>query len=216
MKKDKIMLFNGIDEKEIERIMQCLNAYESSYSAGETLIDFSSDTKKFGIVLSGSVSVERTDEHGSRSLLEVAEQGEIFGEGFLFQDVFGDSITAVCGEPCRVLFLSYDQISKRCTKACESHSKLVENLFFLMSQKLLLLNRRLEILSCRGIRAKLMSFFSLCSAQRGSVSFELPFSVTAMADYLCVDRSAMVREMKHMRQEGLIENSGRQITLLKS
>ena len=218
LKNNEIALFNGIEENEIARLLKCINATEAVFSQGDVLPLFSSSSneRKLALVISGKVSVERTDESGALSILEVVVPGEIFGEGFTFTNPFGDSLRAVCSEKSKIMFLKYDQISKRCCKACPCHSQLVENLLFMITDKMQLMSQRLEILSCRGTRSKLLSFFTLCSAQEQSNCFTLPFSVSALADYLCVDRSAMVREMKKMRMQGIIENSGREITLLKN
>ena len=42
----------------------------------------------------------------------------------------------------------------------------------------------------------------------------MPFAFTTLAEYLSVDRSAMMRELKKMREEGLVHVEGRTITLL--
>ena len=44
--------------------------------------------------------------------------------------------------------------------------------------------------------------------------FTLPFSLTDLADYLNVDRSAMMRELKLLKEDGLVEKIGNRIILL--
>ena len=48
----------------------------------------------------------------------------------------------------------------------------------------------------------------------GSRSFETELSLSQLANYLCVDRTSLMRELRLMRAEGLIASSGRKITLL--
>lgn len=88
-------------------------------------------------------------------------------------------------------------------------------MLMLLSQKALLLSQRVEVLSCRSIREKLLHYFSLCSHQQGSPSFRLPFSMSALADYICADRSAMTREMSRLKRERVLSVDGRKITLLQ-
>ena len=76
------------------------------------------------------------------------------------------------------------------------------------------LNTRVELLTKKNIRDKLLSYFELLSTQSLSKSFFLPFSLTDLADYLSVDRSAMMRELSHLKEEGFIEKKGNRITLL--
>ena len=73
---------------------------------------------------------------------------------------------------------------------------------------------RIELLTKRSTRDKLLGFFSLLSTRNLSKSFELPFSLTDLADYLSVDRSAMMRELKLLKEDGFIEKIGNRITLL--
>lgn len=76
------------------------------------------------------------------------------------------------------------------------------------------LNTRIELLTKRSIRDKLIGYFTLISSKNLNKSFTLPFSLTDLADYLSVDRSAMMREMKSLKEEGFIEKNGNRITLL--
>lgn len=84
----------------------------------------------------------------------------------------------------------------------------------LILNKMTVLNTRIELLTKRSIRDKLIGYFTLISSKNLNKSFTLPFSLTDLADYLSVDRSAMMREMKSLKEEGFIEKNGNRITLL--
>ena len=86
----------------------------------------------------------------------------------------------------------------------------------IISQKTLLLSQRVEILSCRSIREKLLHYFALCSHRQASDTFSLPLSMSALAEYICADRSAMTREMSRLKKEGILSVQGRKITLHSS
>ena len=76
------------------------------------------------------------------------------------------------------------------------------------------LNTRIEILTKRSIREKLRGYFNILSTRNLNKTFSLPFSLTDLADYLSVDRSAMMRELKCLKDEGFIRKNGNKITLL--
>jgi len=84
----------------------------------------------------------------------------------------------------------------------------------LLSNKLKNMNERIEVLTKRTIREKLLEYFSILSKKKVSKSFLLPFSFTDLADYLSIDRSAMMRELKNLKEDGFIESKGKRITLL--
>ena len=137
----------------------------------------------------------------------------MFGEMLMFENVAGDSITVVAETPCRVWFMAADQVTKRCEKACAHHTQVVENMFQLVAEKATALYERVEVLSRRSIRDKLLCYFSLLAAKNHGGEFSLPFSLSALADYISTDRSAMMRELKKMRDEALVDIRGRKVLL---
>ena len=114
---------------------------------------------------------------------------------------------------CDILFIDNSCIFKRCENACTHHSTLVYNMMNLLSNKTRSLSERVDVLSRRSIREKLLCYFGLLAGQRQRQSFQLPFSLSALADYISADRSAMMRELKKMKDERLVEVAGRQVTL---
>ena len=59
-----------------------------------------------------------------------------------------------------------------------------------------------------------------CSLDLGLVTdcrlktFNLKYSYTDLADYLAIDRSAMMRELKNLKDEGFIKDVNKKITIL--
>ena len=106
----------------------------------------------------------------------------------------------VCRRPCDVVFIDYGHILSRCGHACQRHSILVQNMLQLMADKAQALSRRVDVLSRRSIREKLLCYFRQLSQQAESRTFTLPFS-------------AMMRELKRLREEGSVRSDGRQFTL---
>lgn len=115
---------------------------------------------------------------------------------------------------CTVLFYIYDQLNQPCSKECKFHKSLEEHLPELILNKITELNTRIELLTQRSTRDKLLMYFSLISTRKLSKTFELPLSLTDLADYLNVDRSAMMRELKLLKEDGLVDKIGNRIILL--
>ena len=207
-------IFNGISDQSCRQMMECFGAYERRYSAGQTICEYNRGSTIVGILESGSASLIRIDVYGIRTILETLVPGDVFGEVLAFSGLSEDSISVVCDKDATVLFFEYSHITHSCDNQCPHHTALLENMFRLIAQKSMALSERIEVLSRRTIRDKLLCYFSLQSMRKGAHTFELPFSVSAMADYICSDRSAMMREMKNMREDGLIQADGRKITLL--
>ena len=214
MKIEEIFLFDGIGEKDTKRMLECFNIRRQTFSPGETVCDFSKNGDTIGIIMSGSVSLIRSDPGGNRVVLEDLSENDIFGEMIAFSENTDSGVYAVCEKKCEVAFMMYEHIAKRCKNACKCHTVAVENMFRVVTRKAQRLSERIEILSNRSIREKLMCFFSMYSMRQGRTSFELPFSLSYLAEYICADRSAMMREIKKMSDEGIIKTDRRRIEML--
>ena len=203
-------IFEGIEEEDIKKMLKCFDAKTRTFKKDRTIVTNIINIKMIGIILEGTANVERYDYNGNRSIIEKLEKNSVFGEVF---SRLGSDISVVATSDCEVLFIEYEHLIKRCKKGCIYHSILTNNVLQLLSKKIVDLNKRLEILSKRTIRDKLLSYFELLANNNPKRSFNLPFTYTDLADYLSIDRSAMMREIKNLKEEGFIETNGKKITL---
>lgn len=204
-------LFDGVSKDEYAAMMVCFKTVIKTYRKGE---EIAMPHDRLGVVESGLISLMKTDINGVRTIFEQLGEGGVFGDvlGFAWAD---GSFFLVAEEDSDVLYIDYEHIVKRCANACAHHSAVVSNLVKLMSEKTQALSEHLEILSRRTTREKLLAYFGMLAAKNKSLYFTLPFSQTSLADYICVDRSAMVRELKRMSEEGLIDIERRNVKLIK-
>jgi CRP-like cAMP-binding protein len=210
----KSPLFQDISYESYLAMYDCFHAVSKPFQTGEVIYDFCSGSDAVGILERGEASLLRVDSKGVETSLEELGQGGVFGRTLAFAGNCADSIQVVSRTPCEVLFIDYAHILKRCEKACTHHSLLVQNMLRLMAEKAQTLSERVDVLSRRSIRDKLLCYFDQLSEKAGSRTFALPLSLTRLADYIAADRSAMMRELKHLREEKMITGSGREITLL--
>lgn len=205
-------VFDGISVEECRRIYDCFGVQERCFKPEELIYDFDTGRHTIGVLATGSAIVERMDRRGDRTILEHLEPGGVFGEMLMFQNVLGDSICVSCEKTCCVWFFPEEKLERRCEKNCGHHNRMIENMFRLIRDKATALSERVEVLSRRSIREKLLCYFSLQQAKCGG-SFTLPFSLSALADYISTDRSAMMRELKKLRQSGRVRIEGRKVTI---
>lgn len=211
----KSPLFEGISYESYLAMYDCFHAECRSFRAGNLIYDFSGDSA-VGVVERGTAMLLRIDEAGVCTVMEELGTGGVFGKTLAFAGNPNDCLQVVCRTPCDVLFIDYAHILKRCEKACTHHSVLVTNMLRLMADKAQALSERVDVLSRRSIREKLLCYFHQLAAKGGSSTFRLPFSLSTLADYIATDRSAMMRELKHLREDGIVSTSSREITLLSS
>ncbi len=205
-------LFDGVSPQEYAALMTCFKAASKPYRKGE---EVPMPQGRVGVVQRGCVSLVRTDINGTRTIFEQLKAGGVFGDALGFSRADA-SFFLLADEESAVLYIDYAHIVKRCPNACAYHSTVVTNLVRLMSEKTQALSEHLEILSRRTTREKLLTYFTLLATKTKSLYFTLPFSQTSLADYICVDRSAMARELRRMSEEGLIEIERRNVKLIRS
>ena len=206
------MIFAGIDEKDLAEMLDCFQMREEKFGAGETILRYGKSPVQIGVLMEGEAQLVRYDYDGNCAILERLEQNSVFGELFSLP-LFDDDLQVRCEKDCRVLFLNYQNVVTRCGKGCRRHDRFLANMLTLISRKVQFLSARLEVLSQRSIRGKILRYFELLSRRAGSKKITIPFSMSGLADYLCVDRSAMLREMKKLREEKLLESAGKHVRL---
>lgn len=191
----------------------CLRIQKKSFIKGQIITTYMEKRKQICILLSGKADLIRYDLNGNKDIIERFYSNDIFGEAF-YPVSINNELFVEATENCEVLLFLYDDIRVKCRNHCKFHTTMVSNLFELTLKRTVQQNTRIEILSKRTIREKLLSYLSILSGKEFNKTITLPFSLTNLADYLSVDRSAMMRELKCLVDEGFITKDGNKIKLL--
>lgn len=207
-------IFAGMKENEIFDMLDCLQARLVMYKKGEYVFHQGEHLKHIMILTKGKLHIQREDYWGNRSIINVIGIGEMFGEAFAVPDsgtVLSD-VAAV--EESSVVFLDMERILTVCPSACKSHSLVIQNLIFAISEKNRSLVRKLNHMEKRTTREKLISYLSEEAERQKSGTFTIPFNRQELADFLSVDRSALSKELCRMRDEGLLVFKKNRFSLL--
>lgn len=211
---EHITLFTDILPEEQERMRVCFKVREKVFQNGETIMEYSSSMKKIGLIQEGRAVLYCCDEDGNEYVIDELNKDSVFGEPFLLPS--DSQHYYVCATTVtKVLFIDYEHVIKRCENACHHHSQMVSNLLQMTALRSGQQTDRIYMLSMilHPEEADSLSAFSGCGKNAGK--FKLPMSYTALAQYLSVDRSAMMREIKNLSDEGVIRRDGRNVELLK-
>ena len=198
-------LFSGMEPKDVESVLSCLSARKRIYEKGSVILSSGSQVRSLGLVVSGRAEIVRDDYWGNRQVIGTVGPGELFGEAYACIQGEPLMVSVLASERCEILFLEIQRVFTVCSPACGYHSRLIRNLLTIMARKNLMLTRKIDHMSQRTIREKVMAYLS-CEAERwGNEAFEIPFNRQQLADYLAVDRSALSAELSKMQKDGLIE-----------
>ena len=201
----RTQMFSGVGEGEIESMLSCLETRLLKYKKGEYVLRQGEYIRDIIILVEGSLHIQKDDYWGNRSILGHITTGEMFGETYTAPNSGALLNDVVAIEDSTVLFFNVKGILTTCSSACRFHSLVIQNLFYAISEKNKKLVQKLEHMSKRTIREKLISYLSEESEKQNNPTFQIPFSRQQLADFLSVDRSAMSKELCKMRDEGLIK-----------
>lgn len=197
-------LFQGMTAEEIEQIIYCMRGKEERYEKGGFIYNAGDIISDIGIVLEGTVHIIKSDYWGNQTIMAEIIPGDIFGEVYACSDM-PCMVNVMTVKPTCVLKLNVQRILKVCPSSCICHGRMISNLVSAMAQKNLRLTEKIEHMSKRTIRNKLLSYLSVQSEKCGKSSFTIPFNRQELADYLSVDRSAMSSELSKLREEGVLD-----------
>ncbi len=207
-------LFEGISIQDRRALLGCMGYRVRTFPKGSFVAMEDEKINQIGIILSGTVDMVKEDLWGNRTMLLRMKKNEVFGETFACGDHGNSTVTFVASQTAEILFLPFCRVTRCCTNSCEFHHRLSDNLVGIMANKNRELMRKVEVVTKRTTREKLLAYLSIQGQLQGSSTIDLPLSRVELAEYLCVDRSAMTRELMKMQQDGLIAYEKNRFKLL--
>jgi len=199
-----VELFSGIDSIDLENMLGCIGAKITQTGKGGIILLTGDTPRHVGVLLSGQLHIIRESYEGDRALIAVLSPGDIFAEALCCAGVTVSPVTVISDTDSEIVLLSFDRILNTCSNSCSFHRKLIGNMLGLIAGKNLKLQSHMEILELRSIRAKVTHYLESFSAGQGR-EVVIPLNREALADYLCVERSALSHELMRMKRDGLIE-----------
>ena len=207
-------LFSGVGDDEISTMLNCLQAKLLTFKKGEYIFREGEHIDSITVLVEGKLLVQHDDFWGNRNIVNMIRIGEMFGESYVAPESGAILNDVIAEENSTVIFFDIKRILTVCSTACRFHSLVVQNLFFSISEKNRTLVQKIGHMSKRSTRAKLLSYLSEEAKKNNNNHFTIPFTRQQLADFLCVDRSAMSNELCKMRNEGLLQFDKNQFTLL--
>lgn len=195
-------IFAGMTDLEIEEGLDFFSSRLSFYQKGEMLNIVTEPLMSFGIVLKGLVHVCKTDFEGEKFIMSAVSVGDGFGEALSFLGLDTD-VYIKSAEDSYVLWLSTDKIKNAPSQRSENNLY-IQRFIADLAERALMMNERIQIMSKKTLREKLLTMFSSFSTKAESTTFTLPFDRNGMAVYLGTDRSSLSRELSKMSKEGII------------
>ncbi len=199
----QVILFRGMTDEEIRDCLESLSYGIRRFEKGAILLHAGQTTRRMGIVLSGSVTIESADQWGNLTILSHVGKNGFFAETYALLE---DSVMLVdvrANEDCEIMFLDLSSL-RQGPSGSVWRSRITANLLTISAQKNRTLSGRIFHTSSKSLRGRILSYLHTISIEQDSREFDIPFDRQQLADYLNVDRTALSKELGRMQKEGLI------------
>lgn len=208
-------LFQKVSRENYGKMLRCFGARVVTVKKNSAVFHEGQSAKKVGIVLTGTVQTVQDDYFGNRSILSMAGPGQLFAEGFACAGVDALPVSMVATADSQVMLIDCSHIMTMCRNACPFHNQMIRNLLHSVAQSNLQLNQKIEILSKRTTREKVMAYLLSEAKIQGSNDFTIPYDRQELADYLGVERSAMSAVIGKLRDDGILKVNRRHFQLMR-
>lgn len=197
-------LFENMETDNILSILKCFGAEIRSYRKNQSIFTEGETAEHIGIMLSGTAQIVRVDFYGNRSIVAVIEPSQLFGEAFACTEAKFIPVNVTAEKDCEIMLIKSRKMLHPCCKACQFHGQIIFNLMKEIAVKNLMLNQKIEIISKRSTREKLMTYLLIQAKQHGG-GFTIPYNRQELADFLEVDRCGLSAEISKLRKENVLE-----------
>ena len=195
-------LFDGMSLEEANAMVECLDGHVISRDKGAAIFVEGSHANRFGVVLSGSLVVVKDGLEGKRIIIKRIGEKELVAAAQAFSGAKTMRVRVEADAPSRILILNAERVGSPCCKGCAFHARLVRNVMRIISAKTLELNAKIDILSHRTTEDRLLAYLHSFAEKCGSREFDIPFDRQQLADFLCVERSALSAEISRLVRVG--------------
>lgn len=207
-----IDIFDGISNKNKAKLLKKLRVDTLHFKKNESIIRLFNDENMINFIVSGKVKIILNSINGNEIVTENLDDGDVFSSSITYIDK--DETDAVTIEDTEIVSVNYNEILDFKDNTKDYYNKFIKNLFIIMTEKISIRNERIQILTKKTIRNKLLAYFEMMRKKNNSINIYLPFNFIDLAAYIAVDRSAMSRELGILKEEGFIKITGKRITLL--
>ncbi len=210
----KCYLFDGIKDEQLADAIKLLNGRIKKVVKDDYIVQLGGTIQYAGLLLKGKIESSFQNENFDQITMHTFTGGYLFGEGLVINHAKNSPIQLRAVEDCVVLFIDLDMIYSAADNS-PIRNILARNLINSLAKKNLILNQKVRILSQKSLRDRIFIYLRTLPKDKDGY-LKLPFTQTALAEYLGVNRSALSRELGRMQNEGLLIIDGKRIKIIEN
>lgn len=204
--------FEDLNQNQINKLFSLLGVHIYNFKKNQEILPTIKYENIISIILQGYAQIINVDYNGNEIVMENLAKNDIFGTNISATN--SEYTQIIAKEETKVLVIDYNKLINPANLKYNYFNIFFRNIFDIINTKFKEANERVKILEKKQIREKLLEYFEIEHKKSRQNNIYLPFTFKTLADYIAVDRSAMFRELKHLKDEKFIEVNDRKITLL--
>ena len=208
----KCYLFDGIKDEQLADAIKLLNGHIKKVVKDDYIVQLGGTIQYAGLLLKGKIESSFQNENFDQITMHTFTGGYLFGEGLVINHAKNSPVQVRAVEDSVVLFIDLEMIYAAADKS-PIRNILARNLIKSLAKKNLILNQKVRILSQKSLRDRIFIYLRTLSKDKDGY-VRIPFTQTALAEYLGVNRSALSRELGRMQNEGLLVINGKRIKII--
>lgn len=209
----KTRIFQGLDGQELINVCNIVMPSEKTYSKNEVIVNQGESVRKIGILKKGSAISVKYHFDGNPQILRIHNEGEVFSLDAVNTSMSTSPVTLIAQTDCEVVFVPYSKLLDSDSVNDKTKEQIMSNMGEILSNELIRLTYKIDVLSKRTLRERIMTYLSLIRERSGDSTFDIGMNQEQFAQYLCVNRSVLSKELNKMRKSGLIDYKGNRFTV---
>lgn len=207
---ERCPLFSEVNNTEKIRLISSISHKITKLKRNEILFDSLNKSEYIGIVLSGSIDIQKIFPDGKLIIIDRVKAPNLIAEESIFADYPYYPSTYCAGEDTDVLVIHKSEI----LNIFKMNPTVMSNYLRVVSNSNLLLKHRVAIMSMDSIFEKIAGYLLYDYKINNRLIISLPFSKKEWAEYMDISRTSLSRELKKMQDIGLIEFENLSIKIL--
>ena len=208
----KCYLFDGIKDEQLADAIKLLNGHIKKVVKDDYIVQLGGTIQYAGLLLKGKIESSFQNENFDQITMHTFTGGYLFGEGLVINHAKNSPVQVRAVEDSVVLFIDLEMIYAAADNS-PIRNILAGNLIKSLAKKNLILNQKVRILSQKSLRDRIFIYLRTLPRDKDGYA-KIPFTQTALAEYLGVNRSALSRELGRMQNEGLLVIDGKRIKII--
>jgi len=204
-----LSIFDSISDDEYNTIIKQFSI-KKSYKKNQIIFSENDNIYDIAIITKGEIQITKNYFNGDRNIITKLHEKKIFGLSFVCAKIYKIPFTVTCSEDAEIVFIKYKNLESN----VNLYSKIVSNILYIISKKNITLSQKMEYLSKRSIKEKIMAYLNDEAIFNNSNTFNIPYNREELANYLCIDRSAMSLVLSKMKKEHILSFNKNTFTIL--